>query len=285
MTEQISATFTWDSGCGEEGQGPLVLTMSQGELQARDPKLQSLLAAKMSFAKSSTFTMDTTGPGEDEYMSPGLIEFVWSHIKDGTLEVTPDIEPADAERALEYFGFPGNVLVVPKTDPNFICKQVAYNLHRETMKAAPKIVEMIKDKLLSDTSGVGVHLIVDDGAGKHMNQFAETVDHAVTQYQLKHAGTNAMRLGSVYSGYSPCKIDKILGTDHESSVALRAKVLLDVKAFGGFDAKWSREYLYVGDDGEYGNVSFIRGHRWVLQITTDKTRKSAEGIKRRKLSH
>ena len=310
MAEQISATFTWEAGCGEGGHEPLVLTMSQAELEARDPELQSLLAAaKMSFAKSSTFTMDTAGPGENEYMcvschdcvagvfsvdrcararrSPGLIEFVWSHIKMGTLEVTPNIEPVDAERALEYFGFPSVVLVVPKTDPNFICKQVAYNVHRETMKAAPKIVELIQEKLLADTGGVGVHLIVDDGAEKHSNQFAETVDHVLTQYKPEIAGTTVVRFCDKVP-WKFCDADKmykILGTDHELSVALRAKVLLDVKALGGFDTKWSHKFLCVGDEGEFGHVSFVRAYRWVLQITTDKKRKSAEGIKRRKLSH
>jgi len=286
MAEQISATFTWESGCGEEDPEPLVLTMSQAELQARDPELQSLLAAKMSFSKSSTFTMDATGPGEDEYMSPGLIAFVWSHIKTGTVEVTPDIEPADAERALEYFGFAGLVLIVPKSDPNFICKQVAYNLHRMTMEAAPKIIELIQTNLLSDTSGVGVHLIVDDGEGEHMNQFGDVVDHVLAQYRLQHGvkngGATVMRFRNLEcQSYT---MHNILGTNHASSVALRAKVLLEVKSFGGFDAKWSRELLIIGDNGEYGQVSFVRDYRWVLQITVDKKRKSAEGIKRRKLS-
>jgi hypothetical protein len=54
--------------------------------------------------------------------SPALIAFVWEHIEHGTLEVPPSLDPVDAERALEFFGFSGLVLTVPEElralDPN-----------------------------------------------------------------------------------------------------------------------------------------------------------------------
>ena len=92
----ITTTFTWPSGA--EKTPPLKLTMSRSALEERDPDGTSLVSAKMRFVGQTEFEMDASGPGEDEYMTPELIRFVWAYMADGSLDVTPGLEGDDAER-------------------------------------------------------------------------------------------------------------------------------------------------------------------------------------------
>ena len=78
------------------------------------------------------------------HRSPALIEFVWTYIKDGTVDVTPEVDAIDAERALEFFGFPAIELKVPEDDPMHVGKLKQYQMHRKSMKAAPEINAYIK---------------------------------------------------------------------------------------------------------------------------------------------
>ena len=105
--------------------------------------------------------------------------------------MTPELQADDAERALEYFGFTGKVVVVPDDDPFAIGKQISYNVHRRAMEFAPKISGWLKQTLLSDKriGGAGVHFVVDDGAGITMNTFAERVDLVRTIARLSSRST------------------------------------------------------------------------------------------------
>tara|TARA_B110001452_G_scaffold85326_1_gene69732 strand:- start:1356 stop:1877 length:522 start_codon:yes stop_codon:yes gene_type:complete len=149
----ITTTFTWPSGA--EKTPPLKLTMARSALEERDPDGTSLVSAKMRFVAQTEFAMDASGPGEDEYMTPELIRFVWAYMADGSLDVTPGLEGDDAERcatcvhpkhsqvatdpgslcgsALEFFGFDNEQVTIPDADPRCVGKRIAYSMHRQTM--------------------------------------------------------------------------------------------------------------------------------------------------------
>ena len=153
----ITTTFTWPSGA--EKTPPLKLTMARSALEERDPDGTSLVSAKMRFVGQTEFEMDASGPGEDEYMTPELIRFVWAYMADGSLDVTPGLEGDDAERcatcvhpkhsqvaivlgslcrsALEFFGFNDEQVTIPDADPRCVGKRIAYSMHCQTMVRHP----------------------------------------------------------------------------------------------------------------------------------------------------
>ena len=88
MTTQMCVTFTWPKGSDEDGSTPLKLSMPASALAERDPEGKTLLSAKMSFVGRPEFTLDATGPGEDEYMTPELIKFIWEYVSSGCLEAS-----------------------------------------------------------------------------------------------------------------------------------------------------------------------------------------------------
>ena len=88
MVSPMCVTFTWPAGTNEAGSTPLKLSMPASALAERDPEGKTLLSAKMSFVGRSEFTLEATGPGEDEYMVPELIKFIWKYISSGCLEAT-----------------------------------------------------------------------------------------------------------------------------------------------------------------------------------------------------
>lgn len=303
----IDVTFTWGAECGEPRE-PLTLSFQEASLNARDPEGTSLMAAKMRFAKSKQFEMSPRGPGEDEYMcvsmvspcrpspvvtcapclcrarSPAVVKFVASYIETESLEVPPEIEADDAERALEFFGFSELEVVVPESDPNYVGKALAYNVYRSAIEAVPKVTKWLKERLLSGkVSGAGVHFIVDNNAGTTMNQFAESVDVLVRNYHPSDLpiGASVMRIGG-YSGITYPESFRLLGTDDKISSALRSKVLAEVKAFGGLTASWTSVRVAVADTGEYGQISLERETRYVLKVAIDgqRVKISTEGIKR-----
>ena len=69
--------------------------MPVSALAERDPEGKTLLSAKMSFVGGSDFALEATGPGEDEYMLPELIKFIWEYVSSGCLEVTEGLEGAE----------------------------------------------------------------------------------------------------------------------------------------------------------------------------------------------
>ena len=88
MVSPIGVTFTWPKGTDEAGRTPLKLSMPASALAERDPEGKTLLSAKMSFVGRSEFTLEASGPGEDEYMVPELIKFIWEYISSGCLEAS-----------------------------------------------------------------------------------------------------------------------------------------------------------------------------------------------------
>ena len=88
MVTPMCVTFTWPAGTTEAGSAPIKLSMPASALAERDPEGKTLLSAKMSFVGRSEFTLEATGPGEDEYMVPELIKFIWKYISSGCLEAT-----------------------------------------------------------------------------------------------------------------------------------------------------------------------------------------------------
>lgn len=88
MTTQMCVTFTWPKGSDEDGSTPLKLSMPASALAERDSEGKTLLSAKMSFVGRPEFTLEATGPGEDEYMVPELIKFIWKYVSSGCLEAS-----------------------------------------------------------------------------------------------------------------------------------------------------------------------------------------------------
>ena len=91
MTSQIEFTFTWPESAADPALTPLTLSIKCEELAARDPKGLSLLSVKIR-ESGNKVVCQASGPGEDEYMSPSLIQFVWQYASSGSL-----ICPADCE--------------------------------------------------------------------------------------------------------------------------------------------------------------------------------------------
>ena len=323
----ISVTFDWtdlDSKLEK-----MTLTIPEATLRERDPKGTSLISAKLSFVRgqpgtheANELTMSPTGPGEDEYMSPALIQFIWTYLTDAAVEVTPALDPLDCVSALGFFGFDKVVVTVPDTDPRCVGKQLAYKVYREGLAAVTTMVAFIKKtcvlrellrvraarafpcapprqlshhlafglatSLLSpQVGGAGVHFIVDD-TNPHMNQFGETVDvlldHYAFSYTSKPAlGTAFFRLGTVLFQKD---YFRMLSTEGKCAANLRTKIANDVKAFGGLNVEWTKRVVAVVDVGEYGNHDYSRAERWVLKVTLDDADKtpSEEGIKRRKVA-
>ena len=149
---------------------------------------------------------------------------------------------------------------------------------------------LLQKTLLSDKiGGAGVHFIVDNAAGSHMNQFAELQDPVIDHYSspLMPDGTSIVRLGqdSYDSNTSAAALYRMMGPDDATASALRAKVMADVKALGGVEAKWHKVYCCVSDVGEYGNHDYRRATRWVLAVTFASTDlQSTRGIKRKSVS-
>jgi hypothetical protein len=208
----------------------------------------------------------------------------------GVLDITPGIDPDDAERALEFFGFPDCKVVIPETDPKFMGKTLVFKHYREAMVGMPKIISSIKKTLLEQPTSAGVHLIVDDKKGAHTNQFGENVDVLIEQYshgRLNEApkqGTAVVRLGQ--NDYSFERMYRWLGGEaaDKISTALRSKVIRELMAFGGIKAEWRNQTMAVADVGEYGHNKYSRELRWVLIISLNLNREeSQEGIKRRKV--
>ena len=91
MTSQIEFTFTWPESAADPALTPLTLSIKCEELAARDPKGLSLLSVKIRYIGNKV-VCQASGPGEDEYMSPSLIQFVWQYASSVSL-----ICPADCE--------------------------------------------------------------------------------------------------------------------------------------------------------------------------------------------
>jgi hypothetical protein len=204
----------------------------------------------------------------------------------GVLDITPGIDPDDAERALEFFGFPDCKVVIPETDPKFMGKTLVFKHYREAMVGMPKIISSIKKTLLEQPTSAGVHLIVDDKKGAHTNQFGENVDVLIDHYPLRQTkqGTAVVRLGQ--NDYSYGRMYRWLGGEaaDKISTALRSKVIRELMAFGGIKAEWRNQTMAVADVGQYGNNEYSRELRWVLIISLNLNREeSQEGIKRRKV--
>ena len=123
--------------------------MTSDELKQRDPEGCSLISSKLRFEKSptNTLTLEAHGPGDDEYMSPCLITFVWAYMQTGELDLPFELEADDAVRALEYFGFPSRDVVVSKSDPRYLGKKLAHKIFLEEMKISPTIVDWIEGTL------------------------------------------------------------------------------------------------------------------------------------------
>ena len=122
-----------------------------------------------------------------------------------------------------------------------------------------------------------------------MNQFAELQDPVIDHYSspLMPDGTSIVRLGqdSYDSNTSAAALYRMMGPDDATASALRAKVMADVKALGGVEAKWHKVYCCVSDVGEYGNHDYRRATRWVLAVTFASTDlQSTRGIKRKSVS-
>ena len=163
---------------------------------------------------------------------------------------------------------------------------MAYNIYRESMKAAPKLIAWLKKELLeSNVGAAGLHYIVDDAAHDEdplIDQYHPRSDHGGDP----KVGTIVQRFCGNYSGgNTPAKAFQVLGGFDKNATAVRNKVLAEVRAFGGMIAKWIAEYTPVANEGECGNVDYRRETRWVLRIELDETRKTpGEGIlKKRKL--
>ena len=282
----INCTFVWGNECAVRNE-MIKLSMTTDELKARDAEGISLLSAKLRFTSPATdIDMEPYGPGDNEFMSPCLIKFVWAYIKNGDSSIPPELEADDAVRALEYFGFPGVNVVVPESDPYYIGKQLAYKAYVNAMKIAPSIVVWIKKELLSTTVGsAGAHFIADDESGIHTNQFCESVDPLMAAYRVSvPAGTHVARLGSRFEP-TQSSVFRLLGGTDKNASALRNKVQLDVNALGGIKVEWASKVMPIADIGEYGNKEYSRATRWILKITlnNDRLQASTEGIKRRKV--
>ena len=91
-----AVTFTWPDDTDKHP--ALKLSVPDTGLAARDPDGTSLLSAKMRFVGSQDITLEATGPGEDEYMTPELVQFVVEYISSGSLAVTPGLEGSDCFR-------------------------------------------------------------------------------------------------------------------------------------------------------------------------------------------
>lgn len=111
----------------------------------------------------------------------------------------------------------------------------------------------------------------------------------IDNYVAPRAGCYVSRMGteSLYAAvakelsHSECY--RMLSASDKTSVALRATVAQQVKALGGLNVEWHSKYLIVSDHGEFHH-EFHHANRWVLDITVDEKRPSAEeGIKRRKI--
>ena len=230
--------------------------------------------------------MSPLGPGQDEFMTPALIEYVWEYMKHGDLDVTPTLDAADAERALEYFGFSGLAVTVPDSDPRALGKQVAYKVHCDSMKAASPILQWIKKTMLVGNVGIaGVHLIVDDHRNNpRTNQYGVSEDALLGMYSVSPPGTLVLRLGDYAGETSYEGVFRLLSGDDKTAKALREKIQRDVTALGGLNVAWERKSTPVKDVGEYGSRDFERDYRHVLKITLDTAAEPEEGIKRRKVA-
>jgi len=197
----------------------------------------------------------------------------------GALACPSELEAEDCEQALDYFGFPSLKIEIDKTDAHCVAKMISYSHFRKAMDAAPKIVEWIKEELLTTASPSGMHFIADNGTPK-MNQFAQVVDVLLDNYSAEPAV--AKRLGTSYK-LPTAQIFPLLGGDSKACRALRQAVLAGVREFGGLQVEWQNKHLPVKDVGEYGNVEYRRESRHVLKISIDPERGNPEeGIKRRK---
>jgi hypothetical protein len=287
MSAGIKVEFTWTEECG--GHEPLTLTMSEEQLAKRDPEGTSLLSAKINFTGSKTLTLQAIGPGDDEYMCPTLVNYVWSYMKDGKLDVPAEVDGDDAERALEYFGFPERVITIPDEDPACGGKRLAYQAHREAMGKTPDIVAFVKKTLFGGKVGAaGAVFIVDDRAHVEHGPFGETLDVLISNYASgqKQPGFYLTRLGESYTKVDFATAFRLLGNESKTASALRAKVSAEVSAFGGLNVEWKKEYLAYHNVGEdHGHREYQYGYRFVLIVTVKpRSEESRTGIKKRKVA-
>lgn len=221
-------------------------------------------------------TISARGPGDGEYMSPALIEFVWSYMAEETLAVPPSLELVDAERALNYFGFDDVVVTVPDDDPACWGKRLSYKLHQEAMKKCPDIVGSIRKRLENQYSGNGkIHFVVDTGEGRALDPDVLTV--------LYDGDIHRIYWGSLYSAFKTAF--SILDGDGVTATAARDRVAEGIREMGGLSVNWTKEYIAVLDLGEYGVKEYHRAHRHIMTVDLDNERLSApehEGIKRAK---
>ena len=284
MTEQITVTITWPDGC--DSKESMKEMIDAAGLTSRDPEAKSLLSAKMRFdGGNKEFVLSAEGPGEGEYLSPELFSFIFKYVNTGELVVPPELECDDAERALEFFGFPGCTITVSDDDPYCMGKRLAYKLYNDSMLAVPKLVKLVKDALIKEMGGAGMHMIVDNTAPR-MNQFAEHIDLVLDHYSPYQmpSGTRVTRFGDPYgAGLRTSEVFRLLSSDDKTASALRQKVCAEAVALGGIKAEWKEESVHVADIGEFGQHDFRSAKRWVLCITLDYNRGSNEGIKRRKI--
>ena len=257
--------------------------MPVSALAERDPEGKTLLSAKMSFVGGSDFALEATGPGEDEYMLPELIKFIWEYVSSGCLEVTEGLEGADCERALEFFGFSDCEVVVPDADARRVGKRIAYNQHRQVMSNSPKIVTYVEETLLKPGVGpAGVLFVVDDTSATH-NHFAELVDLPLTSVK-NDTGAAVQRFGTSFGKISQKAMMTLLGGSDKTCISLRDHVLAQTNALGGVKADWKKQYLKLQDIGEYGNHEYRGECRYILAVHLDRSGEQ-DSIKRRKTAN
>lgn len=144
----LSITFDWATCCPAHDK--LTLKIPEATLATRDPNHTSLLSAKLSFLRGqlhgvvNEFGMSPAGPGEDEYMTPALIQFIWAYLTDETTAVPPELDPVDCVNGLSFFGFPDVKVVIPASDPRRVGKQLALNVYLEGLAAVASIVAFVE---------------------------------------------------------------------------------------------------------------------------------------------
>ena len=83
----------------------------------------------------------------------------------------------DCERVLDYFGFPDRKITIPKSDPDYVGKRLAYSKHRISVDAAPAIVDIIEKALLDEPASTAERVFVVDASHRETTQFGEQLDH------------------------------------------------------------------------------------------------------------
>ncbi len=235
-------TVSWKD-TGEEYED-LHFKVGEEQLRERDPDAKSLISAKMHFDENTSHVdFSPMGPGNDEVMSPTLINFIFNFIETGSLDVPVELDPVEAERALDFFGFSVSVSV-PASDPKRFLKVVSLKECHEAKEALPRLFNWLKNALEKSMSSAGAAFVVVD---HHGGDAIHGRDWPMEDYKANApAGTFVQRFGGVVM---TSQAVKFLGASSDTACQMRRDIARMVEDMG-LKATWRSEYLILDDHGE-----------------------------------